>query len=76
MGCVQEMLPMLINDEKTKEILTEMMIEIIKNRKDLFYEIVVEAIEEIGLANAIQEGREDNFVSEETIFSLLDSEDQ
>ena len=67
---------MLINDEKTKEILTEMMIEIIKNRKDLFYEIVVEAIEEIGLANAIQEGREDNFVSEETIFSLLDSEDQ
>lgn len=64
-----------INDETTKEMLTAIMIEIIKTRKDLFYDIILEAMEEICLANAIKEGRQDNFVSEEKIFALLDSED-
>ena len=52
------------------------MIDIIKNRKDLFYDLIVEAIEEIGLANAIQEGRQDEFIEEETIFSLLNGQDE
>ena len=65
-----------IHDDKTKEILTEIMIDIIKNRKDLFYDLIVEAIEEIGLANAIQEGRQDEFIEEETIFSLLNGQDE
>ena len=65
-----------IHDDKTKEILTEIMIDILKNRKDLFYDIVIEVIEEIGLANAIQEGRQDEFVEEEMIFSLLDGQDE
>ncbi len=64
-----------INDDKTKEILTEIMIDILQNRKDLFYDIVIEGIEEIGLANAIQEGRQDEFVEEEEIFSLLNGQD-
>ena len=64
-----------INDDKTKDILTEIMIDILKNRKDLFYDDVREAIEEIGLANAIQEGRQDEFVEEEMIFSLLNGQD-
>ncbi|CAD0224170.1 hypothetical protein [Planktothrix agardhii] len=63
-----------IDDETTKEMLTEIMVEIIKTRKDLFYDIILEALEEISLANAIKEGRQDNFVSEEKIFALLDSE--
>ncbi len=63
-----------INDDKTKEILTEIMIDILKNRKDLFYDIFIEALEEIGLANAIQEGRQDEFIEEEEIFSLLNGQ--
>ncbi|HEY9866535.1 hypothetical protein [Planktothrix paucivesiculata] len=63
-----------IDDETTKEMLTEIMVEIIKTRKDLFYDLILEALEEISLANAIKEGRQDDFVSEEKIFALLDSE--
>jgi hypothetical protein len=64
-----------IDDETTKEMLTEIMVEIIKTRKELFYDVILEALEEISLANAIKEGRQDNFVSEEKIFTLLDGED-
>ncbi len=63
-----------ISDEKTKELLTEVMIELIKTRRDIFHEIILEALEEVGLANAIIEGRKNDFVSEEKIFALLDDE--
>ena len=63
-----------ISDEKTKELLTEVMIELMKTRRDIFHEIIIEALEEVGLANAITEGRKNDFVPQENIFSLLDEE--
>lgn len=33
---------------------------------------MLEALEEVGLANAITEGKKDEFVSEDEIFSILD----
>lgn len=63
-----------LNDEKTREMLTEVLIDLIKTRKELFAEIFRDALEEVGLANAIAEGRKNDFVSEETIFTILDSD--
>lgn len=61
-----------ISDEKTKELLTEVMIEMIKQKREVFYDIILEALEEVGLAKAIIEGRKDDFVSEDKILSLLE----
>ena len=58
-----------ISDEKTKELLTEVMIELIKTRRDIFHEIIIEALEEVGLANAIIEGGKNDYVPEERIFT-------
>lgn len=63
-----------LNDEKTREMLTEVLIDLIKTRKELFAEIFRDALEEVGLANAIAEGRKNEFVSEETIFAILDGD--
>ena len=63
-----------LNDEKTREMLTEVLIDLIRTRKELFAEIFRDALEEVGLANAIAEGRKNDFVSEETIFTILDSD--
>jgi hypothetical protein len=64
----------LLSDEKTREMLTEILIDLIKSRKELFTEIFQAALEEIGLANAIAEGRKNEFVPEENIFALLDGD--
>jgi hypothetical protein len=40
---------------------------------EVLHEVTLEASEEIGLANAITEGRKQMFVSEEEIFSILGS---
>lgn len=62
-----------ISDEKTKELLTEVMIDLLKTKRDILYDVVLEALEEVGLANAIAEGRKDEFVSEDEVFSILDN---
>lgn len=64
----------LLNDEKTRELLTEILIDLIKTRKELFAEIFQDALEEVGLGNAITEGRKNEFVPEENIFALLDGD--
>ncbi len=61
------------NDAKTKELLKEVVIELVKDKRDLFYEIIMEALEEIALANAIKEGRQNDFVNEDKFFALLES---
>lgn len=63
-----------ISDEKTKELLTEVIVELLKTKRDVLYDVVLEALEEVGLANAIAEGRKNKFVAEDEIFSLLDDD--
>ncbi|MDD5229255.1 MAG: hypothetical protein PHN45_12425 [Methylococcales bacterium] len=62
---------MSLNDVRTKELLTEVMVDLIKNKREVLHEIMLEALEEVGLANAIMDGRENDFVSEDEIFSIL-----
>lgn len=63
---------LLLNNAKTKELLTEIMIELMQSKREFFHEIVLEALEEVSLANTIIEGRKNDFVEEDKIFALLD----
>ena len=51
-----------LDEEQFKNLLKETLIELFEERQDLFSAIVAEAIEDIGLANAIREGRRNDFV--------------
>lgn len=61
-----------IGEETLKPLLEEVFIKMIQERRGIFYDIVVEALEDIALGNAIQEGRQNHFVSEERIFAILE----
>jgi hypothetical protein len=60
-----------ISEKQAKALLKEVLIELLEEERDLFFEVMLEAIEEIGLANAIREGRQNEFVSEEQILAIL-----
>ena len=60
-----------IDEAHTKKLLKEIMIELLNDRQDLFYSLIVEAIEEAGLAAAIREGRRNEFVDEGEIEAIL-----
>jgi len=59
------------NEEQARSLLKEVMLELLQEKRDWFFEIMVEALEEIGLANAIQAGRQNEFVDEQQIMALL-----
>ncbi|MCB0231515.1 MAG: hypothetical protein KDH08_02305 [Anaerolineae bacterium] len=63
-----------LNEVQAKSLLKEIVLELVQERRDWFSEIMVEALEEIGLANAIQEGRQDQFVDEEQIMAILEGQ--
>ncbi|NEO88311.1 MAG: hypothetical protein F6J87_29245 [Spirulina sp. SIO3F2] len=62
-----------LKDPQTKAALTEVMVDLLKNNRELVNDIILEAIEDIGLAAAIQEGQSDELVDESEIFAILDS---
>ncbi len=61
-----------IDEIHAKKLIKEVIIELVRERQDLFYELIMEAIEEIGLADAIREGRQGEFVSEDEINAILE----
>ncbi len=63
-----------LDDPRIKELIAEVLIEMIQQKREIFYELILEALEEVGLANAIHEGRQDDFVEEEVIFKMLEGE--
>ncbi|MBC8492973.1 MAG: hypothetical protein ISS56_11290 [Anaerolineae bacterium] len=60
-----------ISEKQAKELLKEALIELMEEKRDLFLEVMLEAIEEVGLANAIREGRQGEFVSEDQVLAIL-----
>jgi hypothetical protein len=61
-----------LDDAKTKELLTEVLVELIQQNRSLFHELILDALEEVGLANAILEEEDSEFVEEAEIRALLE----
>ena len=64
----------LIDDSKLKQLLKDVFIEAIEEKKNVFYELIVEAIEDIATVNAIREGEDSKAVSHQEIFNILEGQ--
>ena len=63
----------VLNEEQTKDLLRRLLVELLQDRRSEFYQLVIEAIEEVALANAIRAGRQNEFVSEDDIRAVLEA---
>jgi len=61
-----------VDDQKTKALFKQAMIELLEERKDLFYDLFAEVIEDTILVNAIREGASSDSVSRAEIFKILE----
>ena len=60
-----------ISETQARELLKEALVELMEEKRDLFYEVMLEAMEEAGLANAIREGRRGEYVTEVHVLAIL-----
>lgn len=61
-----------MDESKLKKLLKEAFIEALEERKDIFYDLVTEAIEDVALIRAIQEGEKTEPVSKKEILNILE----
>jgi hypothetical protein len=67
------MLESSLNETQIKDLLKAAILEIFQERRDLFQDLIAEALEDIALVKAIDEGRDSEPVSREAIFEILES---
>ena len=61
-------LTLSIEENRVRELLKELLLELIETRRDVFQEVLLEAIEDAGLLAAIREGESSEPTSREAIF--------
>ena len=61
-----------IAEDRLKEVLKSALVEVLEERSDLLRGIVDEALEDIALAHAIEEGEASETVERDQVFSLLE----
>jgi hypothetical protein len=62
----------IIDESRLKEVMKKALIEVFEERKNFFYELVAEVLEDTALVNAIKEGENEESVTREEVFSLLE----
>ena len=61
-----------LDEAKLKELLKSAILEVFEERKDLIRDLLEEAIEDIALARAIEEGTDGERVSRQAVFEILE----
>lgn len=64
----------VIDDSKLKQLLKEALVEALEEKKDVFHELITEALEDIALVRAIQEGEDTETVNKQEIFNVLEGQ--
>lgn len=60
------------DDEKLKELMKAAVIEVLEERRDFVRELLEEALEDIALARAIEEGEQSAAVSRDEVMEILE----
>ena len=62
-----------MENQELKGLVKEALIEVLQDRRDLIRDVLDEALEDLGLLQAIEEGRNSQEVSREEVFAHLNS---
>ena len=60
-----------VDHDQLTEILKEALIEVLEERRDLIQGLVEEALEDVALARAIEQGEGTDTVSRDEVFKLM-----
>lgn len=63
-----------INRDQLKDLIKAAVAEALEERRDLLHEIVEEALEDVALARAIEEGESTELIERAEVFDILESE--
>ncbi len=63
---------MTITEQQLKEVVKTAIVEVLEERSELIRNIVEEALEDIGMSKAIQEGEHSELATRDEVFNLVE----
>ena len=63
-----------INQDQLKDLIKAALAEALEEQRDLLHEVVEEALEDLTLARAIEEGESTDLIGREEVLKLLEGE--
>lgn len=60
------------DSDKLKELFKQAIIEAMEEKRDVVHDLLVEAMEDLAMIHAIQEGEETEAVSREEVFNVME----
>jgi hypothetical protein len=61
-----------VNQDQLKELIKTALVEVLEQRRDLLHDAVVEALEDIALVRAIEEGASSELVGRTEVFDIFE----
>jgi signal transduction histidine kinase len=68
------MVSVTVAEGKIKQLMKEALIEALQEQRGVFHDLIIEAIEDIALTNAIRQGVGTNSVSRNEVFDILEDQ--
>ncbi|MCW8799377.1 MAG: hypothetical protein OQK71_00470 [Desulfobacter sp.] len=62
----------VMDEGKLKQVLKEALVEILEEKQNIFHDMIMDAMEDIALSRAIQEGQNTGTATKEEIFHILE----
>lgn len=62
---------LVIDSSKIKEVFKQAIIEAMEEKKDLVHDLIVEAMEDLGMIRAIQQGEDTETIGRNEVFHIL-----
>jgi hypothetical protein len=63
----------IIDESKLREVFKDVLVEMFEKKKNVFHDIVIEAMEDIALSRAIQGGEGSGTASRQEVFDILEN---
>ena len=61
-----------INQDQLKDLIKAALVEVLEERQDLLQEVIAQALEDMALTRAIEEGESSELIKREEVFNLLE----
>ena len=62
----------VMDEGRLKQVFKETLVEMLEEKQNFFHDIVVEAMEDIALSRAIQEGQKSGTATKQKVFDILE----
>lgn len=62
----------VMDEDRLKQVFKEALVEMLEEKQNIFHDMIMDAMEDVALSRAIQEGQKSGAATKQEIFDILE----